>query len=260
MKLKNFFILLFACLFLNGCGGALKLQKKQSELVSETVWAANDNAKIGRFDQTSKYLSQAVRLIPPPKFRVGVVPFREAARPNANPAIKKNIFSGFNLSKKHQENIKIDVEGKYLQFPDTGINPEKNVVVLPPEFKNAEVVVEDSPQYQAILSRNSDLEKEVAKEKIARLKSDAKVDEIQREKEKIIEKAAEKEVVENSKFWTKVKNWGEILGIVVLLGVGGWALIAFAPAAIPVIGSVFGIIGRLIAGFFRAIFGLFSKK
>lgn len=249
------FLIFFVLLGNDGCVNSLATKKKQS--VSQSVWAIHDSFAVSRVDLAKKYSDESIRLIAPPSVRIKISGIRAA---NLNPADKSGEQSLLKkitgIKNPSQKNVKVDVEGKYINFPDTRINPNQNVVILPPEFKGAPVVVEDSPEYQKLLSENSALKKQIEKERADFAKVEKKDDKVLIEQDKIVEKAEEKNIIAQHSFWGKVKFWGMIIGGVAGLG----ALMFFLPAAIPIVTSVFSGFVSLIGGFFRAILGLFGKK
>lgn len=69
------YLLLFIALItltLTGCATKVKYVEKQSEELSQAVYATKDSIEVARIDLASKYSKEASRLVPPPKNRVKI--------------------------------------------------------------------------------------------------------------------------------------------------------------------------------------------
>lgn len=69
------YLLLFIAvitLTLTGCATKVKYVEKQSEELSQAVYATKDSIEVARIDLASKYSGEAARLVPPPKNRIKI--------------------------------------------------------------------------------------------------------------------------------------------------------------------------------------------
>ncbi len=195
--MSKLFLLIIPFLFcLTSCSS---VQKKQNKALSTAIHGARESIKQGRIDIAKSLLDEAARLVPPPKKKIVIHPFKW----NTVGLIEKD---------------KVDLG--------------TNFIVLPPELAARPVIVKDSKEFNEILNNNKELLKtEKANNKlIDKLEKD--VDNVIREKEKIVEKA------EKKSWFSKLFGWGLGLGIGGLLLTVG--VIIFFPAAIPLIFTVLG--------------------
>lgn len=66
--------LFITLIFLTGCAYKPVVEEKNEQL-STAVYAAYDASEVGRFDLSTIYLSESIRLIAPPEKRVKISPF-----------------------------------------------------------------------------------------------------------------------------------------------------------------------------------------
>jgi hypothetical protein len=121
-KLK-FIPLFIISLFLNSC---TVYTEKQSEALSRSVYASKDSFDAARFDLTDTYISEATRIVKPPKQRIEI----------------KSVY-----------NVKptIDVVSSDAK-PEKTIPSRKNrVLIVPEKYKNDTVVVVNSIEYDQLL-------------------------------------------------------------------------------------------------------------
>ena len=97
--------------------------EKQSEALSRSVYATKDSLDNARFDLADNYANETIRLVKPPKKRIGVLP-----------VYKKNIDI---ISTQHKATPVI-------------INKQR-VLIIPEKYKNETVVVVNSEEYQQLL-------------------------------------------------------------------------------------------------------------
>lgn len=64
-------IALFAIVFLSGC---TVYTEKQTEAVSQTVYATKDSIDNARIDLAEQYINETARLVKPPKNRINIQP------------------------------------------------------------------------------------------------------------------------------------------------------------------------------------------
>lgn len=106
--------------------------EKQTEAVSQTVYATKDSIDKARFDLADKYINETVRLINPPKARIEINYITEPSQ-----SVKQNV---------QQLNIKSQGGTKK---PST--ETRLPVVVIPERLKGMSVIVVDSEEYNALL-------------------------------------------------------------------------------------------------------------
>lgn len=105
------FILLFSAIFLfNGC---TVYTEKQSEAVSQSVYATKDSIDLARIDLAESYINETTKLINPPKKRIPI---------NAI----------------YQKPIKVG-------------DSDQRIVIVPEQYKNDKVVVVNSADYSELL-------------------------------------------------------------------------------------------------------------
>lgn len=260
--MKRFIPILYLSLF-TGClltscgGGALSVQKKQNKLISQESYAISDSLKAGRVDLADKHSDLLVKLVPPPtvKDRVPIKPFKVTPPPLREKSEEDD--KNKNLKKLHGKAgpITVDVEGKYFGLPNSNLG--ENIVVLPEHLKEKIVIVENSEQYKQLLLENEELRKQVEEQEKKLLeKQSERVDEVLVDKEKIVEKAAEKQIIDRNSFWGRLKFYGLIA--ILVGGIG--ALMFFIPPAIPVVLGIFNGFFKIIGMIFSGILNLFKKK
>jgi hypothetical protein len=118
-KIFIVFLLSFS-FFLNSC---TVYTEKQSEAISQTVYATKDSLDNARFDLADQFSTLSTRLVKPPKKRVVI-----------EPIYKKNIDVIASQSKKSP--VIID---------------KQRVLIIPEKFKNDTVVVVSSAEYEQLL-------------------------------------------------------------------------------------------------------------
>lgn len=128
---KFLFLLVFSSFIFSGC---TVYTEKQSESLSQAVYATKDSIDCGRFDLADEYSTQTTRIVRPPKKRIEVLPIYKNTVPvNSN----KNVVD----SKK----------------PTPTVLPEgkpSRTVVIPPRFGNDPVVVVGTLEYEQLLKDN----------------------------------------------------------------------------------------------------------
>jgi hypothetical protein len=110
--MKNLKNLIFGLVFcLSGC---TVYTEKQSEAVSQNVYATKDSVDLARIDLADNYINEATKLIKPPKKR-------------------------------------IEISGIYQQSTIKDITDSKRIVIVPEKYKNDKVVVVGSADYDSLL-------------------------------------------------------------------------------------------------------------
>ena len=92
--------------------------EKQSEALSQAVYLADDSFELGRFDVTDVSLDNAIRIVKPPKKKIEIQ------------AIEKFVANDL--------------------IPSSAPKPER-IVIVPEKFKNQQVIVVNSAEYQQLL-------------------------------------------------------------------------------------------------------------
>lgn len=113
------FLLIFS-FFLNSC---TVYTEKQSEAISQTVYATKDSLEKARFDLADEFSAMSTRLIKPPKKRIAV-----------ESVYKKNI----------------DIIASQNKKTPTYANKQR-ILIIPEKFKNDTVIVVSSIEYEQLL-------------------------------------------------------------------------------------------------------------
>jgi hypothetical protein len=125
MKFK-FLILFYSLILLAGC---TVYTEKQSEALSQNVYAANDSVNKGRVDLAYYYTEQTTRLVKEPKHRIKISAVYEAGD------VVKNSKKG----------------------------SKSEVVLVPNQYSGSKVVVIGSTEYQTLL-KDRDIKNQISKD------------------------------------------------------------------------------------------------
>jgi hypothetical protein len=113
-------LVVFVFLTLTSC---VVYTEKQSEALSQAVYLAEDSFELGRFDVTDVSLDETVRLVKPPKIRIEI-----------------------NSLEKSQSVQSTNNSAAALVKPN-----KERVIVVPSRFKNLEVVVVGTVEYERLM-------------------------------------------------------------------------------------------------------------
>ena len=114
-------------LFLTSC---TVYTEKQSEALSQAVYLADDSFEAGRFDVTDTAIDQAVRIVKIPKQRQKIEPITRSEP-----------------SPKTQESVSVKPNAVITPDPYRG----KHVLLVPERFKDQEVIIVNSQEYQKLI-------------------------------------------------------------------------------------------------------------
>jgi len=120
MLLRNVYVIFLSILFLASC---TVYTEKQSEALSQSVYATKDSIDCARIDLADNYSTESTRLLKPPKNRIQI-----------QSVYKKNIDNIASNSK----------------VSPTIVNKQR-VVIIPEKYRNDTVVVVSSEEYQKLL-------------------------------------------------------------------------------------------------------------
>lgn len=120
MSIRNVYASCLSILFLVSC---TVYTEKQSEALSQSVYATKDSIDYARIDLADSYSTESTRLVKPPKNRIQI-----------QSVYKKNIDSITSSNK----------------LTPTIINKQR-VVIIPEKYRNDTVVVVSSQEYQQLL-------------------------------------------------------------------------------------------------------------
>jgi hypothetical protein len=111
--MNKFVLVALSLLVLNSC---TVYTEKQSEVLSQNVYATKDSIEQARIDLADSYINEAVRIVKPPK-------------------------------------IRIEIKGVYQTptSPDKVNNTKERVVIVPEKYKNDRVIVVNSLEYETLL-------------------------------------------------------------------------------------------------------------
>lgn len=109
--MKIYSVIIFTlCLFLNGC---TVYTEKQTEAVSQSVYATKDSIDLARIDLAESYINETTKLINPPKKRIQITAI-------------------------YQKPISVN-------------DSKQRVVIVPEQYKSDKVVVVNSSEYDKLL-------------------------------------------------------------------------------------------------------------
>lgn len=136
--MKYTLILFFSLLLISGC---TVYSEKNSEALSQSVYASKDSLDNERVDLAQQYVNQAVRIVVPPKKRIPINPIYsddDAAVPvqvhSNNPHKTSRLSSS--AKDKNNENVQPN---------------RKKVVTLPESFAKDKIVFVNSSEYKKLL-------------------------------------------------------------------------------------------------------------
>lgn len=111
--MKNTFIVILLSLLFTSC---TVYTEKQSEVLSQNVYATKDSIEQARIDLADSYINEATRIVKPPKTR-------------------------------------IEIKGIYQTptSPDKVNTTKERVVIVPEKYKNDKVIVVNSLEYETLL-------------------------------------------------------------------------------------------------------------
>lgn len=164
---------LWFCIGLTGC---TVYTEKQSQAVSQSVYATKDSIDTGRFDLASEYINQVTRIIYPPKSRINIKPLYDYSSKSTN-----TITTTEPLTKPSLKNLfsipfaKPQIASKPINIIDNKGN-ERRVVVVPEEYKNDKVVVVGTADYDT-LTKNKTINQQLQKDNENFLKEKKTTDE-----------------------------------------------------------------------------------
>lgn len=121
--MKKIYLVSFIFLFLNSC---TVYTEKQSEAISQTVYATKDSLDKARIDLADEYANQSTRLIKPPKKRLQI------------DSVYKPTIPVVASQSKPGPGQKVPVS-------------KQRVIIIPEKYKNDTVVVVSSEEYQQLL-------------------------------------------------------------------------------------------------------------
>ena len=100
--------------------------EKQSEALSKVVYASKDSLEVARIDLTDKYITEATRIVKPPKNRIPIE------------AVYKKI------------DIHINTVSSGSKFDSVPVNKQR-MIVIPERYRHDTVVVVNTEEYQQLL-------------------------------------------------------------------------------------------------------------
>ena len=127
--------------------------EKQSQAVSQSVYATKDSIDFGRFDLAQGYINETTRIIYPPKNRIDIKPIYDNKQPLPVRTKVSNVFSTIkhNLLKKSDEKTPV----KPVSVVDDR-GTIHSVVIVPERYKDDKVIVVGSADYNDLLKNKND--------------------------------------------------------------------------------------------------------
>jgi hypothetical protein len=197
-------------ILLNGC---TVYTEKQSEAVSQTVYATQDAINDGRIDLADQYINEVTRIIKPPKHPIKIDAIYEDDQSTSSKSellIKKK-------KKSHPA----------MRHPRTRFvceaTSKKRVVVLPESFKNDKVVSVNSTEYNELL-KNKKIADQLKQDNLNLSKEKTAVsDELTKQKQ-----MADKMVKDLNYYQKEVYKlrlgilWRDIALVVIVLLIAAW--------------------------------------
>lgn len=117
--------------------------EKQSEVLSQTVYATRDSLEHGRFELAEKYSELTTRIVKPPKKRVIIAPVLENL-----PSSNSTIIAPSSLT---------------IHTPSPLLTEKRRVIIVPERFKNDPVVAINSLEYEKLL-QDQEIHKQLQKD------------------------------------------------------------------------------------------------
>lgn len=119
MVMKTIFKAVLFCFVLFGAPSCTVYTEKQTEALSKVVYASKDSIDAARIDLADQYITEATRIVKPPKKRIEI---EAVYKKETNTTVKSIVVS------------------------------EKRVMIIPEKYKNDLVVVVKSEEYQNLLA------------------------------------------------------------------------------------------------------------
>lgn len=192
--MKKFILCCLVFLTFTGCG--TYYLEKNSEALSQAVYASKDSIEVARLDLTDMYVSQAARIIVPPKHRITI-----------SAVYKKGTVGTSTLASSNSKG--------------------QRILVVPEKYKNDKVVVVNSQEYAELLKAveiNAQLEKDKLnlKEHIVvvdtQLANNEKItNELILSNQKLKEDVSKKETTIAKQGGTIFKLWTALVSLVLLI-------------------------------------------
>lgn len=113
-------LFLCVCLLITSC--SWHVIEKQTEPVSQAVYATKDSIDAARIDLADTYINQATRLIAPPKNRIAITSIYQESPKSLTPVIANNKLT----------------------------ETKSRVVIVPEQYKNQHVVVVGTEEYDTL--------------------------------------------------------------------------------------------------------------
>jgi hypothetical protein len=124
--------ILIACIAILLLPSCTVYTEKQSEVLSQSAYLADDSFEAGRFDVTDSALDNVIRIVKPPKQRLQI----------------KAIETPTSLTSSS--------EGSTQKNTNTAAN--QKIVIVPEKFKNQQIVVVNSEEFQQLIKDKKILE------------------------------------------------------------------------------------------------------
>jgi len=125
--------------------------EKQSEALSKVVYASKDSLDVARIDLTDKYITEATRIVRPPKSRIPIE------------AVYKKI------------NLHINTVSSSSKLDPVPVNKQR-MVIIPERYRHDTVVVVNTEEYQQLL-KDKETFAQIQKDTVGLMDAKKQVDE-----------------------------------------------------------------------------------
>ena len=143
--------LCFAVMMLLGTSSCTIYTEKQSEALSKVVYASKDSLEVARIDLTDKYITEATRIVKPPKTRIPIE------------AVYKKIDKHVNT---------VSSSSKFDPVPVS----KQRMIIIPERYRHDTVVVVNTDEYQQLL-KDKETFAQIQKDTVGLIDAKKQVDE-----------------------------------------------------------------------------------
>lgn len=122
--MRLFLLIMLLTVLVGGFTSCAVYTEKQSEALSQAVYLADDSFEMGRFDVTDVSLDNAIRIVKPPKKKIEIKAIERFVTNDLIPTTTPT---------------------------NTTTTKTERIIIVPEKFKNQQVIVVNSNEYQQLL-------------------------------------------------------------------------------------------------------------
>jgi len=150
--MSNYYkVFCLTAMMLLGTSSCTIYTEKQSEALSKVVYASKDSLDVARIDLTDKYITEATRIVRPPKSRIPIE------------AVYKKI------------NLHINTVSSSSKLDPVPVNKQR-MVIIPERYRHDTVVVVNTDEYQQLL-KDKETFAQIQKDTVGLMDAKKQVDE-----------------------------------------------------------------------------------